>query len=70
MDTDDTDETKNPTDIDDTADNVPNRWLDHLDNARVALTTKDSFGMYTGSGGDAAEVYSQPRIAQAAAEFS
>ena len=55
--------------VDDTSDLVLNRWLDHPDDIRVELTMKGALNMFTKKGPDVSEVYSQPRVTQAAAEF-
>ena len=55
--------------VDDVPDKTLNRWLDEPDDIRVELTMKNALSMYHRSGADVAEIYSQPRIAQAAAEF-
>ena len=55
--------------VDDVADEVLNRWLLEPDDIRIELTMKDALDMYQRVGADVAEIYSQPRITQAAAEF-
>ena len=49
--------------VDDTSDDILNRYLDEPDDLRVELTMKDSLSMYNKKGADVAEVYSQPRVA-------
>ena len=53
--------------VDDVAE-VLNRWLLEPEDFRVELTMKDALDMYSRVGADVAEIYSQPRIIQAAAE--
>ena len=53
--------------VDDVPDKTLNRWLDEPDDIRVELTMKNALSMYHRSGADVAEIYSQPRIDQAAA---
>ena len=55
--------------VDDTAGHILNRRLDEPGNTRFELTLKKAMEMYNRSGPDVAEVYSQPRVAQAAAEY-
>ena len=55
--------------VDDTADHILNRWLDEPDDIRIELTMKGALKMYNEFGPDVVEVYSQPRVTQAAAEF-
>ena len=56
--------------VDDTSDETLNRWLDRPDDIRVELTMKGALSMFHRHGADVSEVYSQPRIAQAAASFN
>ena len=52
--------------IDDTADEVMNRFLNCPDDIRVELIMRGALRMYETKGPDVAELYSQPRIAQEA----
>ena len=45
-----------------------NKKLEEADDIRVELTMKDAICMYHREGADVSEVYSQTRVAQAAAE--
>ena len=56
--------------VDDTPDKELNKILETPDDIRVELIMKDSLSMYLRAGADIAEVYSLPRICQAAAEYN
>ena len=47
-----------------------NRYLDEPDDIRVELIMRQAVAMYMRKNADVVEVYSQPRIAQEAAEYS
>ena len=55
--------------VDDVADATLNKWLGEPDDIRIELTMKDSMAMFQRTGADVSEVYSQPRVTQAAAEY-
>ena len=55
--------------VDDTPDHILNRYLDEADDLRVELTMKNALDMYHRHAPDVVEVYSQPRVAVAAAEY-
>ena len=54
--------------VDDTPDHILNRKMGQVDNIRVELTMKNAIKMFEKAGADVSEIYSRPRIAQAAAE--
>ena len=54
--------------VDDVSDHELNKMLEETDDIRVELTMKGAMKMYNKTGADVSEVYSQPRVAQAAAE--
>ena len=54
--------------VDDVPDRMLNWRMGEVDDIRVELVMKDALCMYNRKGADIAEVYSQPRVAQAAAE--
>lgn len=56
--------------IDDTPDHMLNRYLEEPDDIRVELIMKQAVSMYMRKNADVVEVYSQPRIAQEAAEYN
>ena len=56
--------------VDDVSDYELNKKLEEADDIRVELTMKGAMKMYNRIGADVSEVYSQPRVAQAAAEYN
>ena len=56
--------------IDDVPDHMLNRYLEEPDDIRVELIMKQAVSMYMRKNAEVVEVYSQPRIAQEAAEYN
>ena len=55
--------------VDDVTDHMLNRFVDAPDNIGVEITMKDVISMYYRIDAGVTEVYSQPRVTKAAAEF-
>ena len=55
--------------VDDVSDHELSKKLEEADDIRVELTMKGAMKMYNRIGADVSEVYSQPRVAQVAAEY-
>ena len=53
--------------VEDTPDDVLNRYLRHPDDLRVELTMRGGLKMFENKNADISEIFSQPRIAQEAA---
>lgn len=54
---------------DDVPDHELSKQMEEIDDIRVEMTMKNALSMYYRKGADVSEIYSQPRVAQAAAEY-